>query len=72
MVYDAPLIRYFAQTEFPEKVEVLPVTFERQDYGFALPENSELREPINRELLRIVRSSEWSETIERYLGGKGM
>jgi polar amino acid transport system substrate-binding protein len=72
MVYDAPLLRYFAQTEFPEQVEVLPVTFERQDYGFALPENSELRESINRELLRIVRSSEWSETIERYLEGRGM
>ncbi|MFT5210825.1 MAG: polar amino acid transport system substrate-binding protein [Flavobacterium sp.] len=69
MVYDAPLIRYFAQTQFEGRVEVLPVTFERQDYGFALPENSELREPINRILLRIVRGEDWSETLERYLGG---
>jgi polar amino acid transport system substrate-binding protein len=68
MVYDAPLIRYFAQTQFEDRVEVLPVTFERQDYGFALPEDSELREPINRVLLRIVRGEDWSETLERYLG----
>ena len=68
MVYDAPLIRYLARTEFVGQVEVLPVTFERQDYGFALPENSPLREPINRVLLRIVRSESWGETLARYLG----
>ncbi len=68
MVYDAPLIRYFARENFGGQVEVLPLTFERQDYGFALPEKSEWREPINRVLLRIVRSEDWGETLARYLG----
>jgi len=68
IVYDAPLLRYFAQTEFEDLIEVSPVTFERQDYGFALPENSQLREPINRILLRVVRSKQWREKLKRYLG----
>jgi len=68
IVYDAPLLRYFAQTEFENVVEVSPVTFERQDYGFALPENSQLREPINRILLRVVRGKTWREQLKRYLG----
>ena len=68
MVYDAPLLKYFAQTEFKGEVDVSPVTFERQDYGFALPENSPLREKSNRILLRIVRSDEWRAKLTQYLG----
>lgn len=67
-VYDAPLLRYFAQIEFKGSIEVSSVTFERQDYGFALPENSQLREPINRVLLRVVRNERWREQLEYYLG----
>jgi polar amino acid transport system substrate-binding protein len=68
IVYDAPLLRYFAQMEFEGLIEVSPVTFERQDYGFALPENSQLREPVNRILLRVVRSKQWREQLKGYLG----
>ncbi len=68
MVYDAPLLKHLVRSEFAGRVEVLPVTFERQDYGFALPADSELREPINRALLRVIRSPQWSDTLTRYLG----
>ena len=68
MVYDAPLLKYFSKTEYYGVVEVSPVTFERQDYGIALPENSQFREPINRILLRIVRGDSWKEQLQHYLG----
>ncbi|OUS24114.1 hypothetical protein A9Q98_14215 [Thalassotalea sp. 42_200_T64] len=68
MVYDAPLLRYFVQEEFQGLIEISPVTFERQDYGFAVPENSQLREPLNRILLRIVRSDNWNVKLEKYMG----
>jgi polar amino acid transport system substrate-binding protein len=68
MVYDAPLLRYLARTEFGGRVEVLSVTFERQDYGFALPAGSALREPVNRALLRVIRGPDWPQTLARYLG----
>jgi len=68
MVYDAPLLQYFAKTDFYNKIEVSPVIFERQDYGFALTENSQLREPFNRILLRTVRSDKWEKTLDKYIG----
>lgn len=68
MVYDAPLIRYLVRSQYPKRLEVLPFTFERQDYGFALPAGSALREPINRALIRIIREPAWTTTLDRYLG----
>ncbi|WNC70532.1 transporter substrate-binding domain-containing protein [Thalassotalea psychrophila] len=68
MVYDAPLLQYFIETEFKGEIEISPATFERQDYGFALTQGSELREPLNRVLLRIVRNESWREKLEKYLG----
>ena len=67
-VYDAPLLRYLANTEFKGRVEVLPRRFERQDYGIALPEGSPLREPMNRVLLRRISGPEWQDVLYRYLG----
>ena len=68
MVYDAPLLKFLVRSKFAGRVEVLPVTFERQDYGFALPANSDLCESFICALLRVIRSPEWSDTLTRYLG----
>ena len=68
MVYDAPLLRYLTMTEFQTTVAVLPVTFDRQDYGIAFPTGSPLREPVNRLLLKKIRQDAWQEVLMRYLG----
>lgn len=68
MVYDAPVLRYIALTELQNRVHVLPITFERQDYAFALPNESDLRELVNTHLLEIITESECRVTAERYLG----
>lgn len=68
MVYDAPLLQYFIETEFKGDIEISPAIFQRQDYGFAIAQDSELREPFNRVLLRIVRNESWREKLEKYLG----
>jgi polar amino acid transport system substrate-binding protein len=68
MVYDAPLLRYLAITDFKGMIEVLPVTFERQDYGIALQAGSVLRESINRVLLETINSDAWQDVLYRYLG----
>ena len=68
VVYDAPLLKYLANQEFPKRTQVLSGTFERQDYAIALPAGSKLREPINRELLDIINSDEWQDVVSRYLG----
>jgi ABC-type amino acid transport substrate-binding protein len=68
LVYDAPMLRYEAHQHFSGEVHVLPATFERQNYAFALPTDSPLRERINRVLLRKIGSPDWKDVLADYLG----
>ena len=68
VVYDAPILRHEAYRHFAEKLFVLPVVFERQDYAFALPSGSPLRERINQVLLRNIGGPEWKAVLAGYLG----
>jgi polar amino acid transport system substrate-binding protein len=70
MVYDAPPLKYLAKHELGGAVIVLPQVFERQDYGFALPDGSPLREDLNRALLTELGSSAWQDLVEHYLGSQ--
>ncbi len=67
-VYDAPIMRYLAKKQLRGKVRVLSATFERQDYGFALPNDSKLREEINRILLKKIGQPPYKSLVKRYLG----
>lgn len=67
-VYDAPILRYLAAQEESGGITVLPVTFEHQQYGFALPAGSPIRESINRVMLEILDEDRWQEIVDRYLG----
>ena len=68
LVYDAPLLQYFANKDYRGKIEVLPKIFSRQDYGIALPQGSAIREPINRLLLKRIHEPEWRDLLYKYLG----
>jgi ABC-type amino acid transport substrate-binding protein len=68
LVYDAPILRYLVNNNFRGKLDVLPYTFLRQDYGIGLPAGSPLREPINRVLLEEINRPEWQDILYRYLG----
>ncbi|MCB1054565.1 MAG: transporter substrate-binding domain-containing protein [Acidobacteria bacterium] len=68
VVYDAPILLYRSRLLEDSGITVLPGTFVRQDYGFALPQGSPLRELINRSLLEQIRGPEWRDVLYRYLG----
>lgn len=68
VVYDAPILQYLVNHEYPRRATVLPFRFERQDYALALPEGSDLREPMNRRILAIVGGEEWDDVLADYLG----
>lgn len=68
VVYDAPLLRYRVHQRFADTLFVLATEFERQDYAFALPPGSRLREPVNQALLRITDAPEWQERLTDLLG----
>jgi polar amino acid transport system substrate-binding protein len=68
VVYDAPLMRWTIGMHFRGRLAVLPLTLERQDYAFALPAGSALREPIDLGLLRRINAPSWSDRVAKYLG----
>lgn len=70
-VYDQAVLAWIVNRKAHGRVEVLPHTFDRQDYAIALPEGSPLREPINRALVRAVRDPSFEQMLDRYLGRRG-
>jgi len=68
VVYDRPILLHLTHEEYPRRTDVLPETFERQDYAIAVAQDSELRTKINLSLLRIIAADAWQTTLKRYLG----
>ena len=67
-VYDKPLLRYLAKTQFQGDIDVLANTFSRQDYAIALPQQSRLKEGVDQHLLQQLESPDWQKMLTRYLG----
>ncbi|MEO7050446.1 MAG: transporter substrate-binding domain-containing protein [Rhodanobacter sp.] len=68
VVYDEPLLRWDIQQHFRGKLKVLPLVLERQDYAFALPTGSRLREPIDTSLLQRINAPDWPERLHKAFG----
>ncbi len=68
VVHDAPILRYLCLSQYPGELEVLKDTFEKQHYAIALPQDSPLRESLNRALLNRLAQPDWPEAVHRYLG----
>jgi ABC-type amino acid transport substrate-binding protein len=68
VVYDAALLKYFIHQNFEKNLRLYDGLFELQFYGIAFPENSKLREPVNRVMLEITQSKSWQDTLRKYLG----
>lgn len=68
VVYDAPLLRWKIRQRYENDLRVLPFTLERQDYAFALPTGSPLREQIDTSLLKRINSPDWKQRLEKYFG----
>ncbi len=68
VVYDAALLKYLVGEEYTNRIDVLPVLFNIQEYAIALQPNSKLRKPLNEKLLRYRESDSWDELVFRYLG----
>lgn len=68
IVYDAPLLRWQIKREHPGELRVLPLQLERQDYAFALPGGSPLRESLNTSLLQRINAADWDQRLKKYFG----
>lgn len=68
VVYDAPLLRYDIHQHYQGKLQVLPLILARQDYAFALPNQSPLREAIDTSLLQRINAPNWPERLNKAFG----
>lgn len=68
VVYDAPILRYSINEQFQGDVMLLPEQFDQQSYGVLFGSESELREPFNRALLRVLEDPSWQGIMQRYMG----
>ncbi len=72
IVADAAILKYTIKNARErgkyESLSVLPYVFDRQNYGFALEENSLLVESVNQALLTVRHGQEWKKEVAKYLG----
>ncbi|MEM7182035.1 MAG: transporter substrate-binding domain-containing protein [Spirochaetota bacterium] len=68
VVFDAPSLLYHQIHEGKGKAKVVGKMFDLQDYGFAFPENSKLREQVNRILLRLKDNGEYDALYNKWFG----
>lgn len=68
VVSDEAILRYQISAFEMRRLHVLPFTLDDQDYGFAVIEAGELREPINRALLTVTATEDWEQWQHEFLG----
>lgn len=68
VVYDAPILQYEAAKSNDKTLQMIGPVFERQNYAFALQQNSDLRERLNQALLLLSEEGIGSELRGKYFG----
>lgn len=68
VIYDAPVLQYYANTTGKGLVTVVGSLFNRQDYGIALPTGSPNREQIDQALLSIIEDGTYENLYQRWFG----
>jgi ABC-type amino acid transport substrate-binding protein len=68
VVFDSPTILHYARNEAAGKVTVVGNLFDLQYYGFLFPQGSELREPVNRALLKIHETGQYEKIFNKWFG----
>lgn len=68
LVFDAPILAYFAKSLEPEDVQLLDRIYRAENYGIALPTGSRLREPIDQSILRLREMGDYDALVTKWFG----
>ena len=71
VVYDAPVLLYYASHEGKGKVQVVGPIFRRESYGIVFPDQSPLRKRVNEALLKLRENSTYDQLYKKWFGGSG-
>lgn len=69
IVYDAPVLDYLASTRGNGRVQTIGDPFRLEYYGIALPQDSPLKEPIDRALLSIMEDGTYERLLNDWFDG---
>jgi polar amino acid transport system substrate-binding protein len=68
IVSDAPILSYYSNANAEPATQLLPRIYRRENYGIALPPNSDLAEQINQTLLRLREDGTYGELVTTWFG----
>jgi polar amino acid transport system substrate-binding protein len=66
VVFDAPVLLYYAANEGKGKVEIVGSVFREENYAFVLPDNSTLRRSINSALLTLKENGTYQKLYDKW------
>ena len=70
VVFDAPVLQYYAAHEGADATRVVGQIFHNEDYGFAFRQDSPLRRQVNVALLKSHEDGTYDRLMEKYFGKK--
>ena len=68
VVFDAPILSYTLNQSGDSSLQLVGPVFEKQNYGFAVQQDSPLREQLNRALLALNERGFLEELRKKWFG----
>ena len=69
VVYDAPVLLYYASHEGKGKFQTVGAIFRKENYGIAFPFDSVYRKPVNEALLKLRENGTYDQLYRKWFGG---
>jgi polar amino acid transport system substrate-binding protein len=70
VVFDAPILLYYAARDGKGKVQVVGSIFRKESYAIALPNGSPYRKSINNALLLLQENGKYQEIYDKWFSNK--
>jgi len=70
VVYDAPVLMYYASHEASGKVQMVGSIFRKESYGIVFPTDSPYRKRVNEALLHIREDGTYDRLYAKWFGGR--
>ena len=71
VVYDSPVLLYYASHEGKGKAQVVGPIFRKENYGIVFPDKSPLRKRVNEALLKLRENGAYDQLYKKWFGGNG-
>jgi polar amino acid transport system substrate-binding protein len=70
VVFDAPVVLYYAATEGKGRVQTIGGAFHKEDYGIVFPSDTPLRKQVNAALLALREDGTYDRIYDKWFGRK--